>query len=366
MKTLAYSLLLFLIGGFSLQASTYAVEQDKVIEKSFPIKADGTLNISNKYGSVDITDWDKNEISIKVTIVVKTSNQSKADDIFDRIDIKFNNSKSFVSAETEIESNKSWFGWTSWLGKTEYQINYEVKMPQSVHLKCKNRYGDTFITDLNNGAELEIKYGNMRMGSVEGSSTIDVGYSSIDFGDVGDMVLIAKYSSVKGSSAQTLRMDTKYSDCNFGDVKNINSESKYDEFVIDRVEEISNDGKYDSWEINEVVNFSSETKYTDIEIAHLKGDLDVEQDFGSIRVRKIDCSNLEINLELKYTDVNLDTKDCGNLDIVYNGEYTDLNLAQDLKDQLKSEGKSTWLEAGFGSRSVKMKVDMKYGDLRIK
>ncbi len=62
MRLSIYSLLAFLLISVSTQASTATIEQDKVIEKSFPISADGTVDISNRYGTVDITDWDKNEI----------------------------------------------------------------------------------------------------------------------------------------------------------------------------------------------------------------------------------------------------------------------------------------------------------------
>jgi hypothetical protein len=348
-----------------MQAATMAVEQDKVIEKSFPINADGTLDITNKYGSVDITAWDKNEVSIKVTITVKTSSQKKAEEVFDRIDIEFENSKSYVSAVTEIESNDSWFGWSSW-GNAEYQIDYDVKMPRSVHLKCANKYGNTFVTDLNNGAELVIGYGNIRMGSVEGPSNIDLAYSNLDFGDLGDLTLIAKYSKIKGSSTQAATIDSKYSNTNIGEVSTLKSESKYDSYIIDVAGKITNNGKYDNWEVNEVTSISSDTKYTTFDIGSLRGDMDIDQKYGSIRVAELACTNAEIDIDVEYTGVFLDTRGCENLEIEYNGEYTDTNFSGDLDDQLNRDGKSTWLKAKYGSGGLDIKLNMKYGDIKMR
>lgn len=366
MRLLIYSLVLLLLGSTTAKATIPAINIDKVIEKKFPINADGTLNLSNRYGSVDITSWDKNEVSIKVTISVNTSSQNKADEIFDRIDVIFENSSSYVSAVTEIESKESsWFSWGSW-GSSDYQIDYDVKMPQSVHLKCSNKYGDTFITDLNNGSELTIAYGNIRMGSVEGPSTIETAYSNVEFGDLGDLKLTSKYSKIKGSSTQALTMDSKYSATKIGEVSTLKSESKYDSYIIDKAVKITNNGKYDSWEVNDVGTFTSSSKYTSFDIGSLGGDMEIEQKYGSIEVSKIACTKAKIKLSVEYTGIYLDTKDCPDLKVDYQGEYTDVNFSGDLDSQLRKEGKTSWLNAEYGSGALDIKLTMRYGGIKMR
>jgi len=366
MRPLIYSLFLLFIVNFSAFGAVSMVELDKVIEKSYPIEADGTFDVTNRYGNVDITTWDKQQIDIKITISVKTSNQKKADEIFDRIDFKFMDRKDYVTAITEIESkNNSWFNWGSW-SSTDYQINYDVKMPASVHLKCTNKYGNTYLDDLNNGAELVMKYGNIRMGSVEGEMTLDLGYGKIEFGDVGDLDAIIKYSGIKGSSTQDMKIDSKYSNIKLGDVKELKADTKYDSYVIEKIGRIDNIGKYDGWSIGEVDDVLIDSKYTGIKIERLLGDLSLDQKFGSLSVQELTCADSSIEVEVEYTDVNIKTEGCGDIEIDYSGEYTSVNFSGDLDDRLEQDGKRTWLKDRFGSGALKMRFDMRYGSLKLR
>ena len=99
-----------------------AQEFTKTIKKEFSLNANGTVNLVNKYGKIDVKTWDKSRAKIEVTIVVKAGSESHAQVVFERIRIDFSNDDSFVKAETIIESNKSsWFDWGS-SDRTEFQI----------------------------------------------------------------------------------------------------------------------------------------------------------------------------------------------------------------------------------------------------
>ena len=61
-----------------------AAEFTKTIKKEFDITSDGTTSITNKYGKVEIKTWDRNRVKVDVTIVVKASSESKAQEVFDQ------------------------------------------------------------------------------------------------------------------------------------------------------------------------------------------------------------------------------------------------------------------------------------------
>lgn len=85
-------------------------EFTKTVKKEFPINATGTVDLSNKYGKVDVHTWERDRVKIDVTIVVDARSESTAQEVFNRIQIDFSNDDSFVKAETSIETNKSWWG----------------------------------------------------------------------------------------------------------------------------------------------------------------------------------------------------------------------------------------------------------------
>ena len=116
-------LFLFTFVGFSF-TSTYEevpTERTKSITKTFPISADGTTSLSNKYGKMDINVWDKNEVQITVNVKVDARNDRKEQEILDGIDVEFDNSSDYVSATTEFDLKGSY-------NNVSYNVEYEVKM----------------------------------------------------------------------------------------------------------------------------------------------------------------------------------------------------------------------------------------------
>ena len=84
-KSLFLSLLL--IVGLSFSLSAQDSEAKKEISESYKVTKDYTLGIENKYGSVDLVNWDKNELEVVVEMIVKATTDEKAQKILEKIDI---------------------------------------------------------------------------------------------------------------------------------------------------------------------------------------------------------------------------------------------------------------------------------------
>nr|MCU0347380.1 hypothetical protein [Saprospiraceae bacterium] len=203
-----------LVGTELCQPDPTAVQDfTKTIKKEFPLNANGTVNLVNKYGKIDVKTWEKNRAKVEVTIVVKAASESQAQSVFNRIRIEFANDDSFVKAETLIESSKgSWFDWGG-SDKTEFQINYLVFMPASASLDLSNKYGDALVAPLSGKTKVDVKYGNFRLegasaglnvtldygnGTIvkSGDATINVSYSKLNLNEVGNVSLTSKYSKL--------------------------------------------------------------------------------------------------------------------------------------------------------------------------
>src|SRR6056300_141937 len=83
--------------------------REKKLSKSYNVNSDAKLQVENKYGNIEISPWDRDEISIEVVIRVTGNSESKVEDKLDDIDIEFSGNKSLVYAKTHIESSNSWF-----------------------------------------------------------------------------------------------------------------------------------------------------------------------------------------------------------------------------------------------------------------
>ncbi|MEM6699070.1 MAG: hypothetical protein AAF599_11780 [Bacteroidota bacterium] len=167
--------LLFTFVGFSFTATDKEVptERTKSITKTFPIAADGTTSLSNKYGKMEINIWDKNEVQITVNVKVDARNDRKEQEILDGIDVEFDNSGDYVSAETEFNLKGSY-------NNVSYNIEYEVYMPATNDLRASMKYGNLRLGKLRGKADIEVKYGNFHLESVGDNSEIEVAYSGSD------------------------------------------------------------------------------------------------------------------------------------------------------------------------------------------
>lgn len=75
----------------------------KKINKEYNVDADATLQVSNKYGNIDISAWNNSKITIEVVITTNGNDLEKVEKRLDQIDVDFDANSSHVSAKTMIE-----------------------------------------------------------------------------------------------------------------------------------------------------------------------------------------------------------------------------------------------------------------------
>ena len=99
--------LLTLILGILLFAQTTSAQKGftKKYHKEFKATKNTTLDINNRYGELHVENWDKNSISIDVIITVKKDKKERAEKIFKKISITFNEGGDIVSALTKINES---------------------------------------------------------------------------------------------------------------------------------------------------------------------------------------------------------------------------------------------------------------------
>ena len=130
-------------------------EYTKEINEEFNISKDGDVKITNKYGNIELNSWNQAKVKIDVTIKVDASSESKANDVFDKINIKFDNGSSYVNAETELNFDKKWWDW----GKNKdgkFSIDYVVYAPSTATVDVTNKYGDLNMSDFGNDATITL------------------------------------------------------------------------------------------------------------------------------------------------------------------------------------------------------------------
>src|ERR1044071_22244 len=105
-------------------------QQDETerIEKTFPLNANGRLSLSNVNGSITLTAWDRNEVSL---VAVKTADTKEhlAD-----VDIKIDARPDYLSIETDYGDWKDKNGSYGWKNNGKLNVDYDLKVPRGAML----------------------------------------------------------------------------------------------------------------------------------------------------------------------------------------------------------------------------------------
>ncbi|MEP6724380.1 MAG: hypothetical protein ABJC98_01130 [Bacteroidota bacterium] len=174
------------------------VEKKKVYSKSYSIGSNDKVNINNQFGEVKINTWGKSEVKVDVTIIVKGSNEEKAQSILDNISIEDSKNSDGVSFKTNIGKQESRGDKkNNNNGNQSMEINYEVNMPAGNPLDLENQFGKTYVPDMNGPVEITQKFGDLIAGNLANIKELHVEFGSVIAESVNNCKVVIKFSKAE-------------------------------------------------------------------------------------------------------------------------------------------------------------------------
>lgn len=338
----------------------------KTIERSFPLSANGQLEIKNTYGKVDIQSWNQARTEITVTITVKSRSDQKAREIMEMIAIQFDHSGDRVKAETILKRGGSWWSSGQWKN-VEFSIDYQVRMPASAMLDLTNKYGNLYIDQLTGKAVIRLAYGHLQIGTLSGDTQLTMDYSKGSIGNLGDGRLYLSYSQLKCQNGDNLEVDSKYSQLDMANAARLRFHSKYDQLRLQQVNELEIDGKYDEVTIERTDVCKIHAAYTNVEIDELGKGLRADLDYGNLAVREVAPRFHEVTLHTRYTDVKLWMNRSASYQLDARAQYTGIQVPSGFTDtERRKDGANMRLAGHQGNRNGGViKADIQYGSFKI-
>jgi len=276
-------------------------EIERKISKSYDVSSNDELSIANKYGEVLIETWDKNQITVDIQIKAWGRSSRDAQKLMDQIEIDEDSGSGDISFETEVHVNNVK------INKHEgFEINYKVNMPKRNSLNLANKYGYTYLADIEGDLNLEVSYGKLKARRIlSRDADLEIKYSSaeideivrgdlegkyskpIEIEKVGELDFDCKYGGLKIEEADVLDGSFAYTGMTVGTLhKSIRVGNKYGSGRIDEVKagfsDIDIDSSYGSFDLD----FDSNAKF----------EFEIETRYGNFRS---DMSNLDIRKEIK-------------------------------------------------------------------
>jgi len=323
-----------------LGLTVVAEEKTKQVYKSWDVNSVQSLDITNKFGEIRVSEERTDSVTIDVTITVEARDEKNAEELLEMLDVSFRKSGSTVYAVTRIENN--------FKSQRKFSIDYVINVPSDKNLKISNKYGNTIINELTGNGDFDTQYGNFTANSLTGENTnIELGYGNATISESFKITAQVKYSPISFGEINMLKLESKYSDIEIEEGNNIQIESKYDKLRFEEVESVT-----------------ATTKYSHIRIEELAKSLKIEAGYGSVKVNEVNSDFESISITNSYGKISLGLED--NYSVDASCEYCNISYPEDdfSGDRIKERNTKT-IKGTVGSRGGKVYIRSRYGEIDL-
>ena len=330
--------------------------------KTLPVDKETTLDVSNKYGTVQITPWNKDSAYIRTEIKAYSKDRSKINKMFDGINVNISGSKYIVRAQTEFSSNintlfESFKEMTNKIMQydSHIEINYYINIPEYLNLKIENKYGDVYMENCSGELRISLSNGSFKANSLGKNSSINMVFCD------------AKINSIVSGS-----IDASFSEISIvetGDISINSISSKYD---IKKAGMIRGESKRDKFFIDNIESLQGNAYFTDYNVNNLRKEMNLTTRYGSVSTEQIEKGFELITINSSYSDLSLrfDPGTSYNIDIRHINAFLvlpDKNIK--VEEKALNQDKKEFLTTGTIGKNpgkAKVKIDATRGNIYIK
>lgn len=257
----------------ALPLSAKKTEQSKVYNYKTACSKDVKFKLIANDTKININTWDKDEIVIKLTVLVEAEDQESVDTFLSKVDFK----PLFSNNELSLAPPLSYSGYNSNSLKSssrikitfkdgdkvkvnKHKMEYEIFMPKSGRLYLKNSYGDVNIGDLSGESVIDLNSADLTAGLLS-RSKITVKYADANVEGMHDGSLKLFEGNLNLKHARDLKLNTRYSRVNIEKADKLSLTSYEDKIQIGSLDELTVNIKYSSLEVLKLQNLKVDQAY---------------------------------------------------------------------------------------------------------
>ena len=152
-------LFLFLYPG-ELAAQVYS--DHKV--RNYPANTQTSVEVTNKYGKINIITWEKDSVRIEVDLRISTNNYQKTQKLKNNISFELSSTNNFIVAKTNFASSAGVISdfVDAFIPSNQVVINYMIYLPTNINLKVTNKFGDIYIDDFKGDLDISLSNGDLK------------------------------------------------------------------------------------------------------------------------------------------------------------------------------------------------------------
>lgn len=339
-------ILLFILGGWLVPGMANAQFTDtKEIHKQFAVSPDTRIELSNKYGKIDINTWEHDSVVIDIKIRVEEKKLSKLEDAVRGIDFDITDSQHYLIIRTNVEQNKSSlskeitrFKESVLKSDGNVQVDFTVWMPATNKLKVENKFGDIYIGNFLGKADINLSNGNLKANDFEG-----------------ELNLVLNFADARINTIKTGSLDCNFSELYVKNAGSIRLKSKSTEFEFQKIAHLNGESRRDKFRIREVDAIDATTSFTTIRINELTDRMKLRSEYGDLDIDKTSEDFSIISIESKSTDMNLYFDETSKFDIEITATKSEVDLCNEIEiietETLNEKEKKIRQIGNFGGES---------------
>ncbi len=357
-----YILLLgFVLSGFSMYGQAY--RKNKSMTKSFGIEQNTELNVRNKYGRVQLINWEKDSVKFEILMEVHNKKETKAIAIIEDIQIGFMSSKHYLESKTSFIGEDNF--WSDVKDKTgnvfssdnKISIDYKIYLPANMAVTIENKYGDVLLDDHLGNMTITLSNGDLKAYYLGGYTILNLEFA---------------YANIKKMESGQLNLGY-HSELQLGTADELRLNSKSSRVKIDNAAKLEIKSHRDKYSVKTVGLFKATNSYTYLEIGSLQNQLSITAKYGDIDIEQIEKEVISLSFEVDNTDINMiqPVSSSFNFELIYN-ERAGLYFPNPLKNKkttLENEKeklvKTTGTLGDTNSKPIKVKALIKSGNIRV-
>lgn len=347
----------------------------KEIDKSFDLNKDGRVELSNQYGQINVTSWEKEEVKINVRIVIQAIDQATADKVFERVRIDLSKTSNTVSATTQIGSGgRSWWermtGYNSSCSSDNFKIIYNVTVPNQAFLKTNGMHCNVSCGDHLGEVDIYTKHGNVDLGEIGDYCRVETAYgnASIDVLNAPALLKVSYGNLDVEEAASELDVNVRYGKFNVDVAQELVLDSRYTDTRVGKVARFRFNGSYGDIEIGEVDQLRSSTTYLDYEIRKIHELMDITTAYGDVNAYWLSAGFIEARFKGSYADIDIRIDPEAGYEVNARANYADVDLPSSVDLSRKETKSSSEMRRGkkSGRGSGYLDISSAYGDVSIR
>lgn len=337
----------FLFLGFSTNVLAKQEGEKVLLEKTYNINTNAHLQVEHEFGKVICSNWEKEAISIKITAHWKVNSESQIQKMLNKVEMDVHGDRNQVSVSCRPGHRHS-------NEKNSLSLILEIRMPASISLDMKQKFGSAFVENLDGQAVLVSEYGTLQaenLNNTENKIRIEFGSGSLQHLTAGKVRV--SYSSFELQTAGNISLVSEYSDISISHkVKSLSIEMTGGNLKVSKVSDIKLEAEYSNAKIDRLSDAATiETSYGGVSLKYVSPEfstIEIENEFGSVDVKIDETASYIFEAESEYGEIRFPKKNA------------------DLSYQKKTSSESYFKGViGKGTPQSKVSIENSYGSVSI-